>query len=871
MPDQSPDAARELFEQLLELPEPERETRLQELTVDNVALEARVRRLLEAHERATGFDSVIPTPPDIALPDPEHIGPYRVLEKLGEGGMGVVYLGEQKKPVRRRVAIKIVRPGMASAEVINRFNAERQALALMSHPGISRILDAGATENGLPYFIMEYVPGIPLIGYCDEHQLNLRQRVSLARLVCLAVQHAHQKGVIHRDLKPSNILVVEEDGEPLPKIIDFGIAKAMSQPLTDGTLHTRIGKLIGTPDYMSPEQCNSGSVDVDTRSDVYSLGVLLYQLLSSQLPYNFDRSKDNEVTILRRIVDEDPPPPSRRARDAAPEDAANRGLGDAYSLERRIRGELDWIVSKALERDRNRRYDSAQALADDLERFLDNELVAAGPPSIGYRTGKFVRRHALGVSLLSIAFLMLTSFAGLMMWQVSQTELQRDRANREAEIAKQVTRFTAGLFELAGPGQSGKGDVSARELLDIGVRRLEVQNVPDDAVRAALLEAAGNAYLGLDAHTEALPLLKASADIRRSYSGENPQAYADALLSLAAWHTATSELEPAERYAREAISMNDSLEAREQLAEALRLRGQLAEAASLLEESPSDGSNEMRARVHLELGRIRVEQGRFDDAMQLIRQAIDIFDESNQLVSADAIDALNALGEVQFFAGRHDDAAMTFHSALRDAERIFGKNHSVVGVLLNNLGAALYMIGQVDYGEKLDEAIETYQRALEVQLAQFGENHVEVANVHNNLGNAYLLKKDWEKARSEIDIALTIRRNLLGDSHPDVLTTQLSLAIATARLGDIETAIELATQVRDGMTRELGAEHWRTANARNHLGNILKRAGRLEEADTELAAAVDIYMKSLGPDHDRTIKAQESLQKLRSPEPASLQ
>jgi non-specific serine/threonine protein kinase/serine/threonine-protein kinase len=370
---------------------------------------------------------------------PERIGPYKILNILGQGGMGIVYLAEQTEPVRRRVALKVIKHGMDTDQVVARFETERQALALMDHPAIAKVFDAGVTPDRRPYFVMEHVPGVPITEHCDRHKLTTRERLDLFLEVCEGVQHAHHKAIVHRDLKPSNVLVSVVDGRRRPKIIDFGVAKAVERKLTDRSLQTELGMLIGTPAYMSPEQAVGR--DIDTRTDVYGLGVMLYELLVGALPFEPEELRSSGLdAMVRKICAEVPPKPSTRLStlgEASTTYAALRRT-EPSTLRRELAGDLDWITMKALEKDRARRYDSPRELAADIERHLTHEPVLAGPPSVAYQARKFIRRHRVGVSVAAVAIVALLGFA-------IRERVQAGRIAREADAAKQVSEFLIGV------------------------------------------------------------------------------------------------------------------------------------------------------------------------------------------------------------------------------------------------------------------------------------------------------------------------------------------------------------------------------------------------------------------------------------------
>ena len=857
---------QELFLDCLELSPPERAARL---AGADPQVAARVERLLRAHDAAAergltltpaSGDGGSPAPP------PATIGPYRILEALGEGGMGEVYLAAQEEPVRRVVAIKLLKPWLAASGLGARFEAERQALALMTHPAIARILDAGRGDDGRPYFVMEYVPGLPITRYCREQRLGLPARLALLREVCAAVQHAHYKGVIHRDLKPSNILVTDIDGVPAARVIDFGIAKMLATEDEAPAHHTRAGVVMGTPEYMSPEQATGASQDIDTRTDVWSLGAVLHELLTGAPPGGRPDGAAGEGETPR---------PSRRVVAAVDGDlhAAGCGLAGSRQLARLLEDELDWICLKALERERNDRYASPADLAADLGHHLAGEPVTARPPSLAYNLRKFVRRHRVGVSVGVTALGALLAFAALISQHARELRVERDRATAEASLARRVTAFTASLFERASPSSAAGGAVTARELLDAASRQLHGHGGGDPPdVRAALLESVGNAYVGLGLYAHARPLLMEAETLRRAGAATGPAALGRSLQSSARLAVGEGDLGRAEALGREAIAVLEAApgvgaaerySATLDLAGTLRLAGRLDEAAALAVTAVDrlgrggDANGEVHALSLYTLGRIRAAQGQLDAAIALLEQALEqrqaLFGEPNVWVN----EARNGLANAVYLKGDLGRAEDLLRQVVASTEAIFGPDHQETGIVLSNLANVL-----ADIPEKRAEARAAYERAAGIVRERLGPMNPETATIANNLGTLLLLQQDWASAEPVFREVLRIRAAALGAGHPDTAGAQLGLALALNKLGGFDEARQLLEQAIAGFEAALGPGHWRTANARRYLGTVLTNLGRYDEAESVLERAYADLVAALGADHPRALSAATALDEL---------
>jgi non-specific serine/threonine protein kinase/serine/threonine-protein kinase len=668
---------------------------------------------------------------------PTRIGPYNIIQLLGEGGMGVVYEAEETVPVRRRVALKLVRKGLDDArEVLARFDAERRALAVMSHPGIARVLQAGSTDDGAPYFAMELVRGLPLTEFCDTKRLAVRERLQLFIGICEAVQHAHQKGVIHRDLKPSNILVTDEDGTPQPKIIDFGIAKALGPPPADAA-RTLAGFAMGTVAYMSPEQASTTAIDVDTRADIYSLGVMLYELLVGALPH--DPAQVGMFEFLARLASGDTMPPTPSAGLStvlAQSDAiAQRRRTDLRHLQRALRGDLDWITMKAMHPDRVLRYETANGLAADLRRHLSNEPVAARPPSTRYRLEKFVRRHRMGVIVAGVASVLVAVSSVVATVGFVRARRAEQLAAEEAAAATQVADFMVDLFRQSDPNVQRRQNMTALALLEQGIRRVKMDLASQPLLQARLMQTMGTVETSLGKFAEARELLDAVLRTRERLLGADHPLVGETLTSLGELTRERGELDEAEQYLTRALAIRE---------EAL-------------------GSHNVDVATTMSmLAVLRVRQTRLAEAESLYQRVLAIDALVREPNDARTLRDMRGLAAVYRAMDRKVEADSLWRLVLQRQEQSLGADHPDVGSTLNNLGTLAYFDG------RYEEAARYYARSRPIIEKAFGRDHPQTSGVINNQGEVLWKLKRYAEAEPLLRQALAIKERVYTPQHASI-------------------------------------------------------------------------------------------------------
>lgn len=803
----SPERARKvrtLFEAVLEFDPADWVAFVKRECAGDEELETELLRLLEAHRKLGGLIPELLTqdaPPDATQSGSQinqKVGSYRIIRELGRGGMGVVYLAEQLEPIRRQAALKVIGLGMNTREVIARFESERQALALMDHPAIAKVFDAGSTPQGAPYFVMEYIDGFPINTYCDNHRLNTRERLELFMHVCEGVQHAHQKAIIHRDLKPSNILVTEVDGKPAPKIIDFGVSKALNQQLTADTMFTRAGALVGTPEYMSPEQAGSSGQDIDTRSDVYSLGIILYELLAGSPPIELRKIAFDE--FLRRLREDDPPKPSTKIRmqdHALSTELARKRDTEPVALARQISGDLDSIALKALEKDRSQRYGSPSDFAADIARFLNNEPVTAIPPSAAYRVRKFARRYRAALATAGAFALVLVAAAGVSL-------RQSVRADKEAAVAEAVDSFLqndvlaqASADNQAGPNAKPDPDLKVRTALDRAAVRIAGKFDKQPEVEAAIRYTMGQTYLDLGQYPEARKQLERALQLQKRVLGpENPK----------------------------------TLKTMKCLGETAFRQGNYPEARALLKQA-LDASERVLGPEQRDtlacmyvLGNVYDSDVETADAEALHKKALEI--QRRVLGPSDpaTLDSMILLAYTYSLQGKHDQAAMLTKQTLEIQRRVMGPEHPKTLDSMNYL-AMIYS----NQGKRA-EAEALWNEILGIRRRVLGPEHPDTMTSMNNL--AYIYHLEHKNAQAEVlnSQTLEIRRRVLGPNRPETAQSMHNLANTYYAEGKYAQAADLETHAIEILNKVLGSDY-RTMRSVRCLAQDYAAQGKYAQAE----------------------------------------
>lgn len=803
----------------------------------------------ESGDRSPDLETTEPLPVGAAPVLPEKIGCYQVLSELGQGGFGVVYLAEQTEPVRRRVAVKVIKPGMDSRAVVARFEAERQALAVMDHPAVARVFDAGTTEGGRPFFVMEYVRGVPITEHCDRQRLDLRQRIELFIQVCEAVQHAHMKGVIHRDLKPNNILVEYADhgssAQVRPKIIDFGVAKSLVRPLTETPLHTAIGDLIGTPEYMAPEQAGTSGQDIDTRADIYALGVVLYELTTGRTPFHGARMRNAGIgEIIRMLNEEQPERPSALISHATKgsgidsadlQRIADRRHTDPARLRRELRNDLDWIIMKCLEKDRARRYDTANALALDLRRHLRNEPVTAGPPSAAYRIGKFVHRHrvqvaAAGLVLLSlVAGVVATSLAlNETRKQRALAELAREEAIGRADELSQVVAFQSSLLAQLDPERIGQSLIA--EMNERLQDAMEDKPVPESARRT--LRSSYQLAVGMINATDVARRMLDQALLRGTVSAIE-QEFANQPTIQAGLLQTVGEV-----YAN--LGFYDAGMAQIQQAHALRI-------------AAFGPSHVDTLQSRAALGQAMLQMDQLDAAVGHLQASLEGFGQLGAVGAAPSIRTAVHLAAAYRRLNRLDEALELLSRARDEAQVVFGPNHRETLQVINNLAVLHQYRGEWQQTEAL------FRELLRQRLATLGEDHADVLESRQNLGLALWAQYRLDEAQPYLQQALADSRRIHGQDHPITLQAANGLGVLLQTQNRLDEAERLMADTVERYRSALGERHHETLTALGNLAAVVEAAGRTRDAEALYREAMTGFSETLGPSDLNTLRQMSNL------------
>jgi len=829
-------------------------------------LRAEVESLLAAYAEADGPSENPWAATTVADPagEPKTIGPYRLVQTLGAGGMGQVWLAEQTSPVRRRVALKLIRAGMYDSALVQRFQSERQSLAIMEHPAIAKVFEAGTTPEGQPYLAMEYVNGLPITNYCDRKKLNIRERLRLFIQVCEGVQHAHQKAIVHRDLKPSNILVTEVDGKPMPRIIDFGLAKATVPHALGETLFTHVGAFIGTPGYTSPEQADPNVRDIDTRTDVYSLGVVLYELLTGYLPFDPTLWKKQRLDeVLRQLRETDPERPSTKVsanRDSSATRAEARGTASGH-LVGLLRGDLDWITLKTLEKDRDRRYSTPSALAADLENYLSNRPVEARPASATYRLQKYVYRHRSAVAAAAALALLLAGFAVREFLQARRIARERDRANVEAATAKETADFMVRLFEVADPGEARGKSITANEILGRASQGVETGLGHEPLVRARLELTMSEVYKGLGLYKSSAELAERSWANRRSVLGENDPATLASKSELGDSLRLLGKLDEAEAHLRTALDAQrrapgaddlETLSTASRLGVVLYSKGDLKQADGALR-SAVEGLRRLGPPGRPELvntlqwlGQTLRDEDKRQEAVTVQLEALDIARKTDGNDHPSTLSSLDALGLLYWDLGRLDEAESYLRQSLGASRRVLGADHTDTLTTTLNLGLVL-----LDREKDADAEL-AFRTALDGYRRVLGDDHAFTLTAMGNLCSALTHQKKFVEAEGVCRRALEGRRRTLGEDHRATLMSIDTLGVFLLEARRFPEAEGTFREAFDRRRRVLGPDNSNTLISMGHLGEAVLERGRIQEAEQLLRGAVERAQATL-PATDLTL------------------
>jgi len=761
----------------------------------------------------------------------QRIGPYEVVRELGHGGTGSVYLAHRvDDEYRKEVAIKLIRGGRVTSEVVRRFRSERQILANLDHPNIARLLDGNTTEAGTPYVVMEYVEGILVDEYCAGHALSIEDRTRLFRKICAAVHYAHQNLVVHRDIKPANILVTA-NGEP--KLLDFGIAKLLKPEDSLATVdETRAGIRPMTPEYASPEQVRGEPIS--TASDVYSLGVVLYELLAGRRPYSFHRHQVREIE--RAICEQEPERPSTAVTRKQNADTANidNDAGTAGTvvaqkgittdkLSRRLRGDLDNIVMMAMRKEPSRRYASVEQFSEDLRRHLDGLPVLARPATLRYRTQKFVGRHAVGVAAAVTVMVLIAALVGFYTWRLAG---ERDRARLEAAKAARVSEFLSGVFEVSDPSQSKGETVTAKELLERGATRIRKELADQPEVQSTMMNVMGTVYLSLGLYDQAEPLLEESLSTRRRLYGEKNPETAASLLSIGRLHYARGEYERAESFCRQALELNREL---------------------LGKESP-----EVARSMNL-LATVLTARKDYSAAELMFRQVIDLRRKLQGNQHADVLTNLSSLSVVLIDKGDHEGAESIMREIVELRRQLYGDRNPQLAIDINNLAAALYSRGELADAEQL------FRESLTLRRKVLGDEHPDVAEGLNNLAVVLRDKGGYEEAESLLRQAIAIETRNRGADHWYVAYYQSTLGLVLHASGDYEAAEATFRGATETYGKTFSEDNAYTAVPVLGLGMVLTDKGNPEKAEALLRESLAIFQKRLPAGHWQTALAESAL------------